>query len=164
MRRGSGTRSEGGDLPIRSVVGVFIGTFGTCPPSYYLLKESNAIIRTMTKRLSESPESFLPLTPVAFEILLALAEGERHGYEVMIAIERRSAGRISPNPGTLYRALDRLVQEGLLTSGVRSVEGESRRVFSLSPLGRAVAAAEAARLSDQVLAARSLRLFKRSGA
>jgi len=118
----------------------------------------------MTNRLSKSPESFLPLTPVAFEILLALADGERHGYEVMIEIERRSAGRIGPNPGTLYRALDRLVQEGLLTSAVRSVDGESRRVFSLSPLGRAVAAAEAARLSDQVLAARSLRLFKPSGA
>ena len=117
----------------------------------------------MTNRRSKSPESFLPLTPVAFEILLALGEGERHGYEVMIEIERRSAGRISPNPGTLYRALDRLVQEGLLTSAVRSVEGESRRVFSLSPLGRAVAAAEAVRLSDQVLAARSLRLLKRSG-
>jgi len=117
----------------------------------------------MTKSLSQSPESFLPLTPVAFEILLALADGERHGYEVMIEIERRSAGRISPNPGTLYRALDRLVREGLLTSAVLSVEGESRRVFSLSPLGRAVAAAEAVRLSDQVLAARSLRLLKRSG-
>ena len=118
----------------------------------------------MTKRLNQSPESFLPLTPVAFEILLALAEGDRHGYEVMIEIERRSAGRISPNPGTLYRALDRLVQEGLLASAIRSIDGEARRVFSLSPLGRAVAAAEAARLSDQVLAARSVRLFKRSGA
>ena len=118
----------------------------------------------MTKRVTESPDSFLPLTPVAFEILLALADGERHGYDVMIEIERRSGGRISPNPGTLYRALDRLVQEGLLTAAVRSVDGESRRVFSLSPLGKAVAAAEAARLSDQVLAARSLRLFKRGGA
>ena len=118
----------------------------------------------MTKRLTQSPESFLPLTPVAFEILLAVADGARHGYDVMIEIERRSAGRISPNPGTLYRALDRLVQEGLLTSAVRSVEGESRRLFSLSPLGKAVAAAEAARLSDQVLAARGLRLFKRGGA
>jgi len=118
----------------------------------------------MTRSLSHSPESFLPLTPVAFEILLALADGERHGYDVMIAIERRSAGRISPNPGTLYRALDRLVQEGLLTSAVRPVEGESRRVFALSALGRAVAAAEAARLSDQVMAARSLRLFKRTDA
>ena len=118
----------------------------------------------MTNRRSTSPESFLPLTPVAFEILLALAEGERHGYDVMIEIERRSGGRISPNPGTLYRALDRLVQEGLLTSAVRSADGESRRVFALSPLGRGVAAAEAARLSDQVLAARSVRLLKRSGA
>ena len=118
----------------------------------------------MTTRQPKSPESFLPLTPVAFEILLALADDGRHGYQVMLEIERRSAGRISPNPGTLYRALDRLVQEGLLTSTVRSVEGESRRIFSLSPLGKAVAAAEAARLSDQVLAARSLRLFKRSGA
>jgi DNA-binding PadR family transcriptional regulator len=116
------------------------------------------------KRLNNSPESYLPLTPVAFEILLALAEGERHGYDVMVEIERRSAGRISPNPGTLYRALDRLVHEGLLTSALRSVDGESRRVFSVSPLGRAVAAAEAARLSDQVLAARSLRLFRRGGA
>ena len=115
-------------------------------------------------RPSQSPESFLPLTPVAFEILLAVAEGDRHGYEVMLEIERRSAGRISPNPGTLYRALDRLVQEGLLTFAVRSADGESRRVFSLSPLGRAVAVAEAARLSDQVMAARSVRLFKRSGA
>ena len=118
----------------------------------------------MTKRLSGSPESFLPLTPVAFEILLALADGERHGYDVMIEIERRTRGRISPNPGTLYRALDRLVQEGLLTSAVRAVADDSRRVFSLSPLGKAVAAAEAARLSDQVMAARSLRLFKRGGA
>jgi len=118
----------------------------------------------MTKRSNESPDSFLPLTPVAFEILLAVAEGERHGYDVMIEIERRSGGRISPNPGTLYRALDRLVQEGLLTSAVQSVGGESRRVFFLSRLGRDVAAAEAARLSDQVLAARSLRLFKRGRA
>src|SRR5688572_32260126 len=103
----------------------------------------------MTNRLRKSAERFLPLTPVAFEILLALAEGERHGYEVMIEIERRSAGRISPNPGTLYRALDRLVQEGLLASAVRSVEGESRRVFSLSPLGRARSEEHTSELQSQ---------------
>ena len=74
----------------------------------------------MKNRLSKDPESFLPLTPVEFEILLALADGERHGYDVMVEIERRTGGRISPNPGTLYRALDRLVQEGLLTTAVRS--------------------------------------------
>lgn len=118
----------------------------------------------MVKRLNKTPESFLPLTPVAFEILLALAEGERHGYDVMVGIERRTAGRISLNPGTLYRALDRLVQEGLLTSTAGSVDGQNRRLFSVSALGRAVAAAEAARMSDQVLAARSVRLFNRGGA
>lgn len=118
----------------------------------------------MSHRQIRPPESFLPLTPVAFEILLALGEGPRHGYDVMVEVERRSAGKISPNPGTLYRALDRLVQEGLLTSTVRSSDGEPRRVFALSALGRSVAAAETARLSDQVLAARSLRLFKRGGA
>ena len=118
----------------------------------------------MIKGPAKSPESFVPLTPVAFEIMLALADGERHGYDVMIEIERRTSGRISLNPGTLYRALDRLVQEGLLTSAARSVDGQTRRLFSLSALGRGVAAAEAARMSDQVLAARSLRLFKRGGA
>lgn len=114
----------------------------------------------MAHDLTKSPEWFLPLTSVAFEILLALAEGARHGYEVMVEVERRSKGRISPNPGTLYRALDRLVQEGLLTSDVQRVGSESRRVFAISSLGRDVAALEAARLSDQVLAAYSLQLFK----
>jgi hypothetical protein len=55
-----------------------IGTFRPRPPSQYLLKASNPD-RSMTNRLRTSPESFLPLTPVAFEILLALAEGARHG-------------------------------------------------------------------------------------
>jgi len=118
----------------------------------------------MSKRLIKTPESFLPLTPVAFEILLAVAEEARHGYDVMLEIERRTGGAISPNPGTLYRALDRLAGEGLLASTVRTVDGEDRRLFSLSPLGRAVAAAEAARLSDQVAAAQHIRLFKRGGA
>ena len=54
-----------------------------------------------------APDTFLPLTPVAFEILLALAEDPRHGYDIMLEIERRTAGRVSLNPGTLYRALDR---------------------------------------------------------
>ena len=59
-----------------------------------------------------SPDAFLPLTTVSFEILLALADGPRHGYDVMVAIEERTSGRISLNPGTLYRALDRLAAPG----------------------------------------------------
>src|SRR5918994_6659006 len=103
---------------------------------------------------STDPSSFLPLTAVAFEILLALADGERHGYDVMLEIERRTGGRVSLNPGTLYRALDRLAAQGLLESVRQREGGEPRRVFRLSRLGAAVAAAEAARLDDQVRAAR----------
>lgn len=101
-------------------------------------------------------ERFLPLTPVAFEILLALAEAPRHGYDVLLAVERRTRGRLSPNPGTLYRALDRLLRQGLLEAHEESMEGrDPRKVFRLSPLGEQVAAAEASRLVDQVGAARA---------
>jgi DNA-binding PadR family transcriptional regulator len=107
-------------------------------------------------------DAFLPLTPIAFEILLALAPGERHGYDVMIAIERRTGGRVSPNPGTLYRAVDRLVRERLVDATERAdARGERRRFFRLSRLGAEVAAAETARLADQVSAAR--RLLKQHG-
>ncbi|HEU4688609.1 MAG TPA: PadR family transcriptional regulator [Vicinamibacterales bacterium] len=115
----------------------------------------------MAARSSVSPDSFLPLTAVAFEILLALAEGGRHGYDIMLEIERRTAGRVSLNPGTLYRALDRLVEQGLLDAAFQRVGEERRRLFSLSSLGSAVAAAEAGRLADQVRAARAVRLLKR---
>jgi len=110
------------------------------------------------------PLSFLPLTPVAFEILLALGDGERHGYDVMLAIETRTAGRLSPNPGTLYRAIDRLVSEGLIDVRERRVDrGDARRFFRLSKLGARVAAAEIERLADQIAAARGTRLLGRTG-
>ena len=110
-------------------------------------------------------DAFLPLTVVAFEILLAVAAGERHGYDIMVAIEERTAGGLSPNPGTLYRAVDRLVREGLLDATDRRVEsGERRRFFRLSRLGARVAAAEARRLADQVRAARAVRLLSRGDA
>lgn len=112
---------------------------------------------------SRDPESHLPLTPVALEILLCLGEGERHGYDILLAIEERTEGRLSPNPGTLYRAIDRLAREGLVD--VRELGAESpraaRKMFRLSPLGRDVVRAEAERLERQVAAAR--RLLRRPG-
>ena len=60
------------------------------------------------------PESFLPLTPVAFEILLALADGERHGYSILQEVETRSGGSVSLHAGTLYRALARLLESELI--------------------------------------------------
>lgn len=108
------------------------------------------------------PDDFLPLTPMAFEILLAVAEGERHGYDVMLAIERRTEGRLSPNPGTLYRAINRLVDEGLVdTTRGAPHDSEPRTLFRLSRLGARVLSAEAARLAEQAGTAR--RLLKRLG-
>jgi DNA-binding PadR family transcriptional regulator len=131
---------------------------GVC---YICLEQALAEGKYMAGRSSVSPDSFLPLTAVAFEILLALAEGGRHGYDIMLEIERRTGGRISLNPGTLYRALDRLAEQGLLDAAFQRVGEERRRLFSLSSLGSAVATAEARRLSDQVRAARAVRLLKR---
>ena len=118
----------------------------------------------MASRRDPAVDDFLPLTTVAFEILLAVAEGERHAYDVMLAIERRTAGRVSLNPGTLYRAVDRLVREGLLEALERpSGERDFRKVFRLSRLGARVAAAEAERLAAQVEAARARRLLRGPG-
>ena len=119
----------------------------------------------MTPRRPD-PASFLPLTPVGFEILLALAAEPRHGYDIMLEIERRTGGRVSLNPGTLYRALDRLAAEGLLDaapSGEAKADARAdrRRVFSISRLGAEVAEAETARLADQVRAARAMRFVRK---
>jgi len=111
------------------------------------------------------PESTLPLTPVAFEILLSLAEEDRHGYHIMRAVERRTGGGISLHAGTLYRALARLVDAELIEElDERPAPGADgrRRYYRLTDYGRQVAEAEAARLESQVRAARSLRLLRRS--
>jgi DNA-binding PadR family transcriptional regulator len=63
---------------------------------------------------SANIERFLPLTPVVLEIALSLAAGERHGYEIMQDVERRTDGRIVLHPGTLYRALARLLDQKLI--------------------------------------------------
>lgn len=111
-------------------------------------------------------EEFLPLTPVAFEILLALGEGERHGYAVMQEVERRTEGRTSLHPGTLYRALSRLVESGLLEElADRPREGdERRRYYALTSLGRRVAAAESERLASQLEAAKARNFLGRESA
>ena len=103
------------------------------------------------------PASVLPLTPVAFEILLALAEEDRHGYHIMQAVERRTDGRIALHAGTLYRALARLVDLRLieeLDERPDPLSDGRRRYYRLTGFGRQVAQAEAERLDSQVRAAR----------
>jgi DNA-binding PadR family transcriptional regulator len=109
------------------------------------------------------PDSFLPLTPVAFEILLALADGEQHGYSVMREVERRSAGTVTLHPGTLYRALARLLESGLIAELDERPDpqndDERRRYYQLTERGIAVARAEAERLASQLSAARARKLL-----
>jgi DNA-binding PadR family transcriptional regulator len=118
----------------------------------------------MPKTTSPDPDALLPLTPVAFEILLALAEEERHGYHIMQAVERRTDGRIALHAGTLYRALARLVEAGLieeLDERPDPASDERRRYYRLTPFGLDVAKAEASRLESQVRAARAVQLIRR---
>jgi DNA-binding PadR family transcriptional regulator len=109
-------------------------------------------------------DTFLPLTPVAFEILLALADGERHGYSILQEVEGRSGGAVSLHAGTLYRALARLLESDLIEelneSPDPSSADERRRYYRLTARGIAVARAEAGRLEGQVSAARARRLLK----
>ncbi len=115
----------------------------------------------------DQPADHLPLTPIAFEILLAIGRDERHGYAIMQAVEERTNGQLSLHPGTLYRAIDRLAGNGLLNELNERpdplLDDQRRRAyFKLTPLGRAVARAEAERLAEQVMAARA-RDFLRDG-
>jgi DNA-binding PadR family transcriptional regulator len=108
-------------------------------------------------------DAFLPLTPVAFEILLALADGEQHGYSIMREVERRSGGAVALHPGTLYRALARLLESGLIEELDERPDpehdDERRRYYQLTARGIAVARAEAERLASQVASARARKLL-----
>lgn len=110
------------------------------------------------------PAAHLPLRPIEFEILITLAQGDRHGYAIIQETEARSDGQLQLETGTLYRALRRLVSAGLAEPTTRrSVtdgdDDERRRYYAITTLGRQVAAAEAARLSRLVDAARAAHLF-----
>ena len=105
-----------------------------------------------------SPE--LPLTPVVFEILLALADGDRHGYGIMLEVEQRTDGMIKLGPGTLYGSIKRMLGSGLIAEVTgRPSENERRRYYRLTSHGRQTAAAEADRLARQVRQARKVHLL-----
>lgn len=112
-------------------------------------------------------EAFLPLTPVAFEILLALADEARHGYAILKDVESRTGGRMALHAGTLYRALARLTEDGLLEEleeGEEDADSSDgrRRYYRLTGLGRRVAVAEANRLERQVVDARARAILGRA--
>lgn len=113
----------------------------------------------------EDPGAFLPLTPVAFEILISLADTERHGYAMLQEIEERTGGGMKLRPGTLYRAVDRLVRQGLIEDVEQrpdpDYDDERRRYYRLTRLGHRVATAEAERLQAAVLSARAKKFLRK---
>jgi len=105
----------------------------------------------------QRPEGFLPLSPAEFQILLSLGDGPRHGYSIMQAVEDRTGPSTLLGPGTLYGALKRLRNRGL----IEEVDGGGtgrRFPYRLTALGRAVARAEADRHRELVRWAEAAKL------
>ena len=112
---------------------------------------------------NNNPQQYLPLTVPVFHILLALADGEKHGYAIMREVERTTAGSVSMGPGTLYGAIKRLLKGGLIAETAErpdpTLDDSRRRYYQLTPLGRQVLTAEAERLADMVENARHKKIL-----
>src|SRR5215208_4625267 len=105
-------------------------------------------------------DQLLPLPPATLHILLAVSDGERHGYAIIQDVETRTDGNLRMSAGTLYRSVARMVEQGLITEVAKRrtrEDDERRRYYRITPFGTAVARAEMRRLSELV------RLARRSG-
>ncbi len=104
------------------------------------------------------PACLLPLPPATFHILLALAEDDRHGYAIIQDVAARTRGELKLGAGTLYRSIQRMLEQGLLTETRErpspEEDDERRRYYRITPFGNAVARAEARRLTQLVKFAR----------
>ena len=106
----------------------------------------------------------LPLPEATLHILLAVADGDRHGYAVIQDVEARTDGKLRLSAGTLYRSIARMVEQGLITEVVprrTRADDERRRYYRITPFGTAVAREELRRLSDLVRLGRALGLTPR---
>ena len=101
-----------------------------------------------------APDDLLPLAPAVFQILLSLAEGERHGYALKREIARRTDGRLTLGAGVLYGSISKMLAQGLIEESDERpdphLDDERRRYYKVTPFGRRVAQAEAARMQELV--------------
>jgi len=104
------------------------------------------------------PEAHLPLTPAMFQVLVALADGEKHGYAIGKEVTRRTEGQVQLRAATLYTVIKRFLADDLIEeSSARpdpALDDERRRYYRLTERGRKVAVAEAQRLTETVRQAR----------
>jgi len=116
----------------------------------------------------ENPNSLLPLTPAVFHILLALVGEDRHGYGIIKDVQYRTEGRVLLKPGTLYQAIKRLLDGGLIEESEEKadteINDERRRYYRLSGAGQAAVSAEAERLERLVQLARAKHVLGESKA
>lgn len=110
-------------------------------------------------------EGLLPLPPAFLHILIALGDGDRHGYAIMQEVAERTDGKVRMSPGTLYGSIRKMLDEGLIEElfhrGARA-DDERRRYYRVTKFGRAVAAAEAERLVSLLHHARLTGLVPRT--
>ena len=121
---------------------------------------------TWSMRTKEPPPSdFLPLTPAVLHILLALADGDQHGYAIAQTVEALTGGTVRMGPGTLYGSIGRMVASGLLEESSRGrgrgAEDERRRFYRMTALGRRVLEWEMERLDRVVALARAKNVLRR---
>lgn len=109
------------------------------------------------------PESHIPLKPDAFQILLVLLDGPRHGYALMRDLAESTQGKLVLLPGALYRRLQQLLDDGLIEE-IDAAGDSRRRTLRVTAFGRKVAEAEAARLEELLEAARLRKLVKKRAA
>ena len=115
------------------------------------------------RRLTRDPATLIPLKPSTYQVLLALGDESMHGYAIMQAVKEMTNGSETILPGTLYAALARMVDEGLVEEREVSSEdasgGPPRRYYRRTTFGRAVARAESERLRALLEVARSQNIF-----
>jgi DNA-binding PadR family transcriptional regulator len=108
-------------------------------------------------------EEFLPLTPIEFHMLAALAGAARHGYGIMQEVQERSDGAVRIGAGTLYTALKRMLDDGLVreleSAGGADDANDRRRTYTLTSFGQSVLRADAKRLEQLVLYAREKKIL-----
>ena len=113
--------------------------------------------------MTERVDDHLPLAPAVFHVLLALADGEKHGYAMMREIRTRTSGAVALSASTLYGMVKRLLENGLLEASSErpdpALDDERRRYYRLTEFGRAVAVAESRRLEATLGIARAKRLI-----
>ena len=110
-------------------------------------------------------DELIPLPSAVFHILVSLAETDRHGYAIIQDVAARTDGEVRLGPGTLYRSIQRMLEQDLIaetdTRPSAEADDERRRYYRITPLGRQVARAEAERLSSLVKLARATGLLSR---